>query len=68
VDPVYCRRDLEDRHRAEISQSEVAIMVSRKRLRKTARVAKVVGLSLFYLALTAALAYTVLSSAQAGAL
>ncbi len=43
------------------------MIVSRKRLKKTARLAKVVGLGLFYLALTAALTYTVLSSAQAGA-
>jgi hypothetical protein len=38
-----------------------------RRLRKAARVAKIVGLGLFYLALTAALTYSVLSSAHAGA-
>jgi hypothetical protein len=43
------------------------MIVRWRRLRKAARVAKLVGLGLFYLALTAALTYSVLSSAQAGA-
>ena len=43
------------------------MIASWKTLKKSAKVAKVVGLGLFYLALTAALTYTVLSSAQAGA-
>jgi hypothetical protein len=41
--------------------------VSWKRVRRAANVAKLIGLGLFYLALTAALTYSVLSSAQAGA-
>ncbi len=43
------------------------MIVNWKRLKKSAKVAKYVGLGLFYLALTAALTYTVLGSAQAGA-
>lgn len=46
---------------------EVAMIDRWRRLRKAARIAKIVGLGLFYLALTAALTYTVLNSAQAGA-
>jgi hypothetical protein len=43
------------------------MIVGWKRVRKAVKLAKVVGLGLFYLALAAALTYTVLSSAQAGA-
>jgi hypothetical protein len=43
------------------------MIVRWKRLKKAAHVAKIVGLGLFYLALTAALTYSVLSSAHAGA-
>lgn len=43
------------------------MIVRTRRLRKAAYMAKIIGLGLFYLALTAALTYSVLSSAQAGA-
>ncbi|MGD2152432.1 MAG: hypothetical protein PVG79_04140 [Gemmatimonadales bacterium] len=43
------------------------MLCGRKRLSKAARVAKIIGLGLFYLALAAALTYSVLSPVQAGA-
>jgi len=41
------------------------MLFGRKRLSKTAHVAKLIGLGLFYLALAAALTYSVLSPAEA---